>query len=73
MTSPTAHGARSTPVPGYRWTTNRTAGSACHASQVQLIRRQRPQRSSIHSQTVTYGPAARCAPAAAPDPGSRTA
>ncbi len=56
MTSQTTPATRHDPVPSYRRTANRRAGSARHARHRQLIRRQRPQRSTIHSQTVTYGP-----------------
>jgi len=68
MTSPTTPAARHDPVPTYRRTGNRRAGSARHARHRQLIGRQRPQRSTIHSQTVTYGPRPAARRVAAPKP-----
>ncbi len=56
MTSQTTPATRCDTTPTYRRTSNRRAGSARHARHRQLTRRQRPQRSTIHSQTVTYGP-----------------
>ncbi len=69
MTNQTTPAPHHDPVPSYRPAANRRAGSARHARHRQLIHRQRPQRSTIHSQTVTYGPAAGRGAAAAPEPG----
>ncbi len=68
VTSLTTPATRHDPVPSYRRAADRWAGSARHARHRQLIRRQPPQRSSIHSQTVIYGPRPAARRLAAPKP-----